>query len=84
MRGWFWHRHPIFAQALDVECDRFRNQRASFRQVRSNGKTTRQIAWELHLSPTTISTYRTRILMKLDMKTTAQLIHYAIGCGLAD
>jgi DNA-binding NarL/FixJ family response regulator len=60
------------------------NREIEVLRLLGSGKTTRQIAWELHLSPTTISTYRARILTKLDMKTTAELIHYAIGCGLAD
>jgi DNA-binding NarL/FixJ family response regulator len=43
-----------------------------------SGKATTQIAEELHLSPATISTYRVRILEKMNMKTTAELMHYAI------
>jgi DNA-binding NarL/FixJ family response regulator len=49
-----------------------------------SGKTTTQIAEELHLSVTTISTYRTRILVKMNMKTTAELMHYALSDGLTD
>ena len=42
------------------------------------GKTTSQIANELSLSPKTISTYRERLLAKLKLKTTAELIRYSI------
>jgi two-component system, NarL family, invasion response regulator UvrY len=42
------------------------------------GKTTTQIAEELFLSVKTISTYRSRILEKMRMKTNAELIHYAV------
>ena len=42
------------------------------------GKTTSQIAKELSLSPKTISTYRERLLAKLKLKTTAELIRYSI------
>lgn len=45
----------------------------------AEGKTVGQIAEELFLSVTTVSTYRTRILEKMGMKTTAELIHYAIN-----
>jgi DNA-binding NarL/FixJ family response regulator len=48
-----------------------------------SGKSTAQIAAELHLSATTVSTYRARILAKMNMKTTAELIHYAVKNNLA-
>lgn len=47
-------------------------------QLFSFGKTVAQIANELSLSPKTISTYRTRLLEKLKLRTTADLIRYAI------
>ena len=46
------------------------------------GKTVRQIAEALSLSAPTVSTYRARILDKMDMRTTAQLVRYAIENGL--
>lgn len=48
-----------------------------------SGKSTAQIAAELHLSATTVSTYRARVLTKMNMKTTAELIHYALKNNLA-
>ncbi|MGA2406525.1 MAG: response regulator transcription factor [Bacteroidales bacterium] len=42
------------------------------------GKTVVQIASDLSLSPKTISTYRERLLEKLKLHTTADLIRYAI------
>ena len=50
----------------------------------ASGKTPTQIAEELHLSPTTISTYRSRILAKMNMKSTAELMHYALSNKLID
>jgi DNA-binding NarL/FixJ family response regulator len=44
----------------------------------SSGKTPTDIANELNLSIKTVSTYRTRILTKLNLSTTAELIRYAI------
>ena len=38
----------------------------------------KQIATELGLSPKTISTYKSRILEKLNLETNAQLAHYAL------
>ena len=43
-----------------------------------SGKTVSEIAKELSLSINTISTYRIRILEKLNMKTNAEITHYAI------
>ena len=45
----------------------------------ATGRSVSQIADALHLSVTTISTYRGRILEKLEMTTTPQLMHYAIS-----
>ena len=42
------------------------------------GKTVGEIAETTHLSVTTISTYRSRILEKMRLKTTAELTRYAI------
>jgi DNA-binding NarL/FixJ family response regulator len=46
------------------------------------GKTVVQIASDLSLSPKTISTYRERLLEKLKLHTTADLIRYAIMEGI--
>jgi two-component system invasion response regulator UvrY len=46
------------------------------------GKGTTAIAELLSLSVKTVSTYRTRILEKLQFETTSQLIRYAIEQGL--
>jgi two-component system invasion response regulator UvrY len=48
----------------------------------SEGKKVAQIASELSLSPKTISTYRERLLEKLKLHTTADLIRYAIIEGI--
>ena len=50
----------------------------------ASGKTVSQIAEELHLSVTTVSTYRARILDKMGMSTTAELMHYALRNQLVD
>jgi two-component system, NarL family, invasion response regulator UvrY len=48
------------------------------------GKKPAEIAGELSISDKTVSTYRARILQKMNMKTTAELIHYALGHHLLD
>jgi two-component system invasion response regulator UvrY len=48
------------------------------------GKTITEIATELSLSIKTVSTYRTRILDKLKLENTAQIIRYALKRGLVE
>lgn len=52
-------------------------------ELMSKGRTLSGIADELSLSPKTISTYRERILEKLNLNTTSDLIRYAINNGLS-
>jgi DNA-binding NarL/FixJ family response regulator len=48
------------------------------------GRTVGEIAAELRLSPKTVSTYRTRLLEKMEIKTSAELTHYAFAHGLVE
>ncbi|MBE0605917.1 MAG: response regulator transcription factor [Deltaproteobacteria bacterium] len=50
----------------------------------ASGKTVGGIAKELCLSPKTISSYRTNLLLKLGMKNSAEITHYAIQNRLVD
>jgi two-component system invasion response regulator UvrY len=50
----------------------------------ASGRTVKQIADEIALSVKTVSTYRARILLKTGMKTTAELIRYALQSQLVD
>src|ERR1700752_26302 len=50
----------------------------------ASGKTVGEIAAGLSLSDKTISTYRRRILDKMQLNTNAELTHYAIRNGLVD
>lgn len=49
-----------------------------------SGQTASDIARDLGLSVKTVSTYRTRVLDKLGMRTNAELMRYAIENGLLD
>lgn len=50
----------------------------------AEGKALTDVADALHLSVKTVSTYRARILAKMDMKSNAELIRYTIENGLID
>ena len=49
-----------------------------------SGKTVSEIAAALVLSVKTVSTYRARVLEKMDMRTNAELTHYVVRHGLLD
>lgn len=77
--------------AFQIEIDREKQPHESLSdreyqvmRMIASGKTVKEIADELALSIKTISTYRTRVLEKLNMKTNAELTHYAVKNCLVD
>ena len=50
----------------------------------ASGRTVGEIAEEVRLSPKTVSTYRSRILEKMELKTSAELTHYAFANKLVE
>jgi two-component system, NarL family, invasion response regulator UvrY len=50
----------------------------------ASGKAVKEVAAELALSEKTVSTYRARILEKMNMKSNSELTHYAIKLNLVD
>jgi DNA-binding NarL/FixJ family response regulator len=47
-----------------------------------SGRTVKEIASRLALSPKTVSTYRARVLEKMKLATNADLVRYAAQHGL--
>ena len=77
------------ATELDLASDRPPHESLSDREYQvlcliASGKTVKEISGELFLSVSTVNTYRTRILEKMNMKTDAELIRYAIQNHLVD
>ena len=75
------------ASYLDVDVRKAPHERLSDREFLilraiASGKAVSQIAKEFSLSVSTVSTYRTRILEKMDLKNNAELMHYAMQNGL--
>ena len=71
------------AFGLDAASDRPRHETLSDREFQvmqsmAKGKTLTEIAEALSLSAKTVSTYRARLLEKLNLKTNAELMRYAI------
>lgn len=77
------------AAYLAIDVHQARHERLSDREflilrLIGSGKQVSQIAKELSLSVSTISTYRARILGKMDMKNNAELTYYALQKSLVD
>jgi DNA-binding NarL/FixJ family response regulator len=74
---------------LDTASDRPRHETLSDRefqvmQLMAAGKTLTEIVELLSLSAKTISTYRTRLMEKLNLKSNAELMRYALEHGLIE
>ena len=77
------------ALRLTPEQERPPHERLSDREYRvmwllASGRTLHQIAEEMRLSPSTVSTYRGRILKKLGLHTNVDLVHYAMKYRLIE
>jgi two-component system, NarL family, invasion response regulator UvrY len=75
-----------FSKDLDAERplhETLSNREFQVMQMMGQGKTAMEIAQELDLSVKTVSTYRARILKKMDLKSNAEIIRYAIQHQLA-
>lgn len=77
------------AFTLDADVDQMPHETLSDREYQvlcliASGNTVTEIGDRLHLSVKTISTYRSRILEKMQMKSNAELTHYAIQNKLVD
>ena len=75
------------ADAFDADSGRQQHELLSDREfdvfkLLSGGKSVSEIAAQLSLSVTTVSTYRARILEKMNMKSNAELTRYALEKGL--
>jgi DNA-binding NarL/FixJ family response regulator len=73
----------ILASGLSSDSRKAPHESLSDREYRvmwllASGKQINAIAKEMLLSPSTVSTYRTRILKKLKLKNNAELVHYAV------
>ncbi|MGC4034352.1 MAG: LuxR C-terminal-related transcriptional regulator [Chitinophagaceae bacterium] len=75
------------ANALNSDNDKSLHERLSDREFEvfrllAAGMQVSEIASKLSLSVTTVSTYRSRVLEKLGMKSNADLTRYAIDAGI--
>lgn len=77
------------AEAISDNTDKSPHERITDREYQvlvmiAAGKTLTQIAEGLNLGVATVSTYRARLLEKMGLKSTAELIRYGLEHGLAE
>src|SRR6185436_1301354 len=72
----------LAGEAVGRPHERLSDREFEVLKLLASGKTVSQVAHELALSVKTISTHRTRILKKMNMRTNAELTHYAVKNGL--
>ena len=79
----------FLADSLTVDIEKRPHENLSDREYQvlrliASGKAVSRIAAELSLSVKTVSTYRTRVLEKLDLHTNAELANYALRNALIE
>jgi len=74
----------LAGEAKGVPHERLSDREFEVLKMLASGKTVSEIGHVLGLSVKTVSTHRTRILKKMEMRTNAELMHYAVRNGLLD
>jgi len=74
--------HAVFKEIRKPLHESLSNREYRIMIMIASGMSIKNIAKETYLSPSTVSTYRARIIDKLNLETTAELIRYAISNNL--
>ncbi|MFC2031046.1 response regulator [Chloroflexota bacterium] len=74
----------LVKDGVEAPIDRLSNREYQVVRELASGRTISEIADDLSLSVKTVSTYRARILEKLDLRNTVEIIRYAFEHGLAE
>ena len=84
-RKWYLKQHEFFTSvAPKTPQEKLSDREFQVLRLIASGKIVSEIAEELSLSVKTISTYRSRILEKMEMKNNAELMHYAMQHQLVE
>jgi two-component system invasion response regulator UvrY len=73
----------LYADGDERPHERLSDREYEVLRMIGSGKTVSEIAAALMLSVKTVSTYRARVLEKMDMRTNAELTHYVVRHGLS-
>jgi DNA-binding NarL/FixJ family response regulator len=68
----------VQADTLDLPHENLSNREHEIMCMIASGRTIKEIAYALSISAKTVSTYRTRVMQKMGMKSNAELTHYVI------
>lgn len=74
--------HRLRADPVDISHERLSNREFQVLARLGMGKTVREVAHEMALSMRTVNTYRERIREKLQLRTNAELVRYAVEHNL--
>jgi DNA-binding CsgD family transcriptional regulator len=74
--------HPAASHAASCPPDVLSPREREILALIGSGRTNREIAEALALSPHTVETHRKHIIDKLDLHSTAELVRYALHYGL--
>jgi len=69
-------------RSLQDSYDLLTNREREILQLIAEGRTNKEVAGVLNISPTTVETHRTHILRKLDLHSVPELILYAVRKGI--
>ena len=73
---------PLISKAKEASRERLTARERQVVQLLAEGKTTKQIALHLHVSPKTVDSNRRQVMNKLGISSVAELTKYAIREGL--
>ncbi|MCB0347090.1 MAG: response regulator transcription factor [Bdellovibrionales bacterium] len=76
-----FHDHEVRVE--DDPLSLLSNREREIFHLLANGLQNSSIARKLLISPRTVETHRARIVQKLGISSNAELIHFAVNCGLA-
>jgi DNA-binding CsgD family transcriptional regulator len=76
------HRQAALLEAPEAADDLLTPRQIQILQSLARGKTSKQIAFELGLSPKTVDVHRSRIIERLGLRDVASLTMYAVRKGL--
>jgi two-component system, NarL family, invasion response regulator UvrY len=71
-------------ESWDSPLDRLSDREYTVFKSIAAGKSMKEIAFELNISIQTVSTYRARLLRKLNVETNAGLVRYAVDWGILE
>jgi DNA-binding CsgD family transcriptional regulator len=69
-------------RGLDDTYDLLTDREREVLQLIAEGKTAKEVANDLNISPTTVETHRTHIQEKLGLHSVAELVLYAVRKGI--